>query len=94
MVEFETFWKSYPRKVGKTAAQKAFAKALKLTELETILLGVEALRAEVAGKDPKFTPHPSSWLSAGRWEDEPSGQLQIPVNNPWDPSFHRTRVGA
>ncbi len=92
--EFDSFWAGYPRKVGKEAARKAFAKALKLADLKEIMSGVGALRAEVAGKDPKFTPHPSTWLNEGRWDDEPPGQLQIPVNSPWDPSFHRTQVSA
>lgn len=66
-MDFDLFWKSYPRKVGKAAAQKAFVKALKSTTVETI---------------------------EGRWEDEPSGQLQIPTGSPWDPSFHRTQGAA
>ncbi|MDQ0030177.1 hypothetical protein [Arthrobacter bambusae] len=91
---FDAFWAGYPRKVGKAAAQKAFAKALKFTDVETVMSGVEALRTEVAGKDQKFTPHAATWLNEGRWDDEPSGQLQIPVNSPWDPSFHRMQVEA
>lgn len=67
---FDLFWSSYPRKVGRVAARKAYDKALKLAAPDEILRGVERLRAEVAGRDPKFTPHPSSWLAAGRWDDE------------------------
>jgi len=93
-VEFDAFWASYPRKVGKAAAQKAFAKALRSTDAETIMSGVESLRVEVAGKDPKFTPHPATWLNEGRWDDEAPGQLQIPASSPWDPSFHRTQVAS
>lgn len=93
-VEFDSFWLNYPRKVGKEAARKSFAKALKSTDVETIMSGVDSLRLEVAGKDPKFTPHPATWLNEGRWDDEPQGQLQIPVSSPWDPGFHRTQVGA
>ncbi|GAB3558821.1 hypothetical protein GCM10027405_05610 [Arthrobacter alkaliphilus] len=92
--DFDAFWVRYPRKVAKAAAQKAFAKALKSTDVETVMSGVEALRTEVAGKDQKFTPHPATWLNEGRWDDEPSGQLQIPVNSPWDPSFHRMQASA
>jgi hypothetical protein len=69
--EFDSFWKNYPKKVGKEAARKAFAKALKITDVNRIMVGLEALRIEVAGKDPKFTPHPSTWLNEGRWDDEP-----------------------
>jgi hypothetical protein len=88
--EFDAFWRGYPRKVGKEAARKAFAKALKSADAEAVMSGVAALRAEVAGKDPKFTPHPATWLSAGRWEDEPE-ESQISSGSPWDPEFHQTR---
>ena len=68
--EFDAFWKDYPRKIGKEAARKAFAKALRLTDFAKIMEGVVTLRMEVAGKDPKFTPHAATWLNAGRWDDE------------------------
>lgn len=68
--EFDAFWKSYPRKVGKDAARKAYAKAAKSATSEEILTGVENLRVEVAGKEQQFIPHPTTWLNAGRWQDE------------------------
>lgn len=69
-MEFDTFWAQYPRKIGKEAARRAFAKAMKKTTAEKIAAGVEALRIQVAGKDQQFTPHPATWLNAGRWDDE------------------------
>jgi hypothetical protein len=68
--EFLTFWAAYPRRVGKQDAIKALVKARRMASLEAILSGIEVLKREVAGKDPKFTPHPATWLNAGRWEDE------------------------
>ncbi|MFJ4284036.1 hypothetical protein ACIPY0_00155 [Paenarthrobacter nicotinovorans] len=68
---FNAFWRVYPRKVGKEAARKAYDKALKLASPEQIMAGLETLRMQVAGKDQQFTPHASTWLAAGRWEDEP-----------------------
>jgi hypothetical protein len=68
--DFDNFWASYPRKVGKEAARKAFTKALTKTTAGKIMEGVEQLRIEVAGKDQQFTPHAASWLNAGRWDDE------------------------
>lgn len=68
--EFDSFWISYPRKIGKEAAKKAFTKALTKTEAGKIMDGVEQLRIQVAGKDQQFTPHPATWLNAGRWDDE------------------------
>lgn len=82
---FDAFWKDYPRKVGKEAAKKAFGRALKQTDLNTIMEGVVSLRMEVAGKDPKFTPHAATWLNAGRWDDEPAAPVQaiIPAAYGW-----------
>ena len=91
---FDEFWSRYPRKVGKVAARKAFTQALRMTDVSAIIRGVEALKIQVAGKDPQFTPHPATWLNEGRWDDEAPGQQQIPTNSPWDPSFHRTRVDS
>lgn len=70
--EFDAFWATYPRKVGKEAARKAYAKALKKTRADKIAAGVEELRIRVAGKDQQFTPHPATWLNEGRWDDEAS----------------------
>jgi len=70
---FLAFWQTYPRKVGKDAAAKAFAKAMgRIAEddpLAVILAGIE--RALPGWTDPDFIPHPSTWLNAGRWADEP-----------------------
>ena len=89
-MEFDTFWAQYPRKVGKQAAIKAYAKSLKLTTPERILEGVKLLKSETAGKEPDFIPHPSSWLNAGRWDDEPSTKQSRPASSsPWSQEFHR-----
>lgn len=68
--QFDSFWASYPRKIGKEAARKAFTKALTKTTAGKIMDGVERLRIEVAGKDQQYTPHAATWLNAGRWDDE------------------------
>jgi hypothetical protein len=83
--EFDAFWKDYPRKIGKEAARKAFTKALRLTDFATIMEGVVSLRMEVAGKDPKFTPHAATWLNAGRWDDETDAQQPaiVPAGYAW-----------
>ena len=89
-MEFDTFWAQYPRKVGKQAAIKAYAKSLKLTTPERILEGVKLLKTETAGKEVDFIPHPSSWLNAGRWDDEPSSkQSKPPAFSPWSQEFHK-----
>lgn len=69
--QFDEFWKAYPRKVGKGAARKAWAKAIKTSPATDITAAATRFAAERAGKDPKYTPHPASWLNAERWSDEP-----------------------
>ena len=71
--DFETFWKAYPKKVGKRAALRAF-KALG-AERPPVAELVEALERhkKAAGwlvERGKFIPHPTTWLNQGRWEDE------------------------
>lgn len=69
--QFDQFWAIYPRKVGKGVARKAWIKALKETPAEQIISGAEQYARQRAGEDPKYTAHPSSWLAAERWMDEP-----------------------
>jgi hypothetical protein len=71
---FETFWKVYPRKAGKEAARKAWAKLAPENNLvEIILAAVERQKTWPAWtKDGgQYIPHPGSWLGGRRWEDEP-----------------------
>lgn len=68
---FEEFWKTYPRRVGKTAARRAFVKAVASgVTAETVIAGARAY-ADDPNREPEFTAHPSTWLNAGRWDDEP-----------------------
>ncbi len=68
---FEDWWLLCPRKIGKGAAKKAFAKALKVTDEATLFLAMKRHAADVAGKDQRYTPHPATWLNQERWTDEP-----------------------
>ena len=78
---FLAFWQAYPLKKGKDAAAKAFAKALTRIEepdpLSVILAGIERCQRE--WDDPKYIPHPATWLNQGRWADEETPQ---PTNAP------------
>lgn len=67
---FDRFWRIYPRRQGKEAARKAFASALKRTDLETICAGAVQLRDD-PNLEPQYTPHPATWLNQGRWDDDP-----------------------
>ena len=68
---WETFWDLYPRKVGKKAAERAFLKAARTVGAETLVDGAARLASDPNLPDPKFIPHAATWLSEGRWDDEP-----------------------
>lgn len=71
--EFETFWKTYPLKVGKGAAMKAWVKALKETTAESIIEGADRYSKD-PNRDSAFTAHPATWLNGDRWLDSPLPQ--------------------
>jgi hypothetical protein len=70
---FAKFWKLYPNKKGKAAAEKAWAK-LKITDamyaLITSALAKHVVCPEWTKDNGQFIPHPSTWLNGKRWEDE------------------------
>lgn len=70
---FETFWISYPRKVAKHDASRAFKKlALVNGDFEKVLAALEAAKASEQWQrdEGKFIPHASTWLNGRRFEDE------------------------
>jgi hypothetical protein len=69
---FDRFWKAYPRKVGKAAAVKSWKAAINRgADPEQMATAAEAFRIQSAHTEKQYIPHPSTWLSQGRYEDEP-----------------------
>lgn len=78
--DFDLFWETYPKRVARGAARKAFARACKSATAEQIIAGAERYARQVQGKDPKFTKHPANWLNSECWDDEappPGRQLSF-----------------
>ena len=67
---FDRFWSVYPRKVAKGDARKAFNKVIKTVPLHVLIDSVEKHKKSEQWKDPKFIPHPATWLNGERWEDD------------------------
>ena len=66
--QFNKFYSSYPKKVGKAKAEKAFLKIKPDEELfATMMAALE--RHKKKWDDPQFIPHPATWLNNSRWED-------------------------
>ena len=69
--EFEQFWLTYPRKVGKQTAHSAYVKARRRGVMHTdILDGAQRYRDDPNRQD-QYTAHPTTWLNRGGWEDDP-----------------------
>lgn len=68
--DFDEFWSQCPRKIGKDAALRAWKSALKRSDAKTIIDGMKRHAKEVQGREKQYIPHPSTWLNAGRWQDE------------------------
>lgn len=71
---FDRVWSVYPRKVGKDAAAKAFAKRKPDAALVDAM--VKAIQTQRSSPDwtkdgGQFIPHLATWLNQGRWMDEP-----------------------
>lgn len=66
---FDEFWTAYPRKLGKPEARKAWTRALRKASADTIVASLSAWC--VSWTDPRFIPHPSTWLNREQWNDAP-----------------------
>lgn len=83
---FETFWSAYPRKIGKPKARTAYEAALKrCTGPPDIMAGLAPWVA--VWTDPKFIPHPTTWLTRDGWNDKPE-----PANV--RPDHHSAKLAA
>lgn len=67
---FDVFWSSFPKKVGKGAAKKAWQK--KKPPLDQVLAALEVQKKskQWQKEDGQFIPNPSTWLNQERWQDE------------------------
>lgn len=69
---FDRFWTAYPKKVGKGAAQKAFAKVKTPVDILIAAIETQKLSEQWQKSNGQFIPNPATWLNQGRWEDEVS----------------------
>ena len=70
---FPDFWQAYPKKVAKLEAERAWHRLNPSDELvDRILDNIERRKgtSEWTKGGQKFIPHPATYLSGRRWEDE------------------------
>ena len=80
--EFESFWKSYPRKVAKSKCSIKFEQQINNYGLENVMIGTEVWVDywDKTRKDVEFIPHPYTFLSQERFMDIPDDiKTQIEV---------------
>lgn len=71
---FEEFWSVYPRKVKKVDARKAWRTVLRRkVQAEDVVKAATAHadRWRELGREIQYIPHPSTWLRAGSYDDDP-----------------------
>ncbi len=69
---FAAFWESYPRKIGKGAAHRAFRKLAPdavLFNQMMIALELQKPSDQWTRSNGQFIPNPTTWLNECRWED-------------------------
>lgn len=81
---FERFWASYPKKVGKGAAQASFAK-LDASVFPLLVPAVEAQKktAQWQRDNGQYIPNPATWLNQKRWLDEGTETAPMGDRNSW-----------
>ena len=67
--KFGEFWKLYPRKVAKVAAQRSW-KRLTNKNIDEIFKVYHEHLLRWKKTEVQFIPHASTWLNQQRWEDE------------------------
>lgn len=68
--EFQEFWQAYPKKIGKGAAAKSWAKAN--VKIDDVLNALQWQKESDQWRrnDGQFIPNPATYLNQGRWQDE------------------------
>lgn len=73
--DFLDWWAVYPRREGKADAQRAYEKAVKRADHETLMAGAKRV-ADNPPTEAKFIPMPATWLNGDRWLDEKPARNQ------------------
>lgn len=80
---FEDWWATYPRKVGKRKALAEWKRATKRITPGELVARTRDYAAfhTTEGTDPRYIPHPTTWLRRDGWEDELTPAAQKPASD-------------
>lgn len=84
---FDRFWAVYPKKVEKKTAQAKFSAAVKGGVDPERIISAAAAYAKSPSVAGGFVKHPTTWLNAGCWDDEPPQQIPNPTERDSRRSF-------
>lgn len=79
-IGFDIFWKAYPKKKSKGAAEKWWKKNKPSKELLIkIIASIGKLKQTNDWRKDggQFIPHPATWLNAKGWEDETGAEAEL-----------------
>lgn len=70
-VEFDLFWRAYPRKDGKKTAKEKFDR-LEDIDVQVLIRAIEKQKqsSQWQRDNGRYIPLPATWLNQRRWEDE------------------------
>ena len=92
-VQFEIFWKAYPKKVGKQAARKAFDKIPVSVYPKLVPAVLAQLNSwQWKKEDGRYIPNPATWLNQGRWDDEIQAE-PLRTKNPFLKYLYEEEMG-
>ena len=87
--EFDEFWREYPRKKDKRAAERAWKAAItRGVDPQHLITGARAYAKQCQDKDSRFIKYPATWINAGAYDDEPEpeprtrSQQWLALSNP------------
>ncbi|HEC61885.1 MAG TPA: hypothetical protein ENI27_06480 [bacterium] len=90
-LSFEEFWKIYPRKVAKQKALKSWNMINPDNGLAEKINN--AVKSQTRGwNDPKYIPHPATWLNQRRWEDD-SDTAQVKPDSAFERRYGKQVLG-
>jgi hypothetical protein len=72
-IDFDSFWKAYPKRIAKVAAAEAWTEAVEAgASPSQIVAGAErwARYCGSTATEPRFIPNPANWLAQRRWADD------------------------
>lgn len=91
-ISFDDFWTIYPRKEGKTEAEKKWEKLNVDDEL------FKKIKLHIAhaytGKEKKYIPHGSTYVNQQRWNDEITPEENHETNKPSNREYQDTSAAG